>query len=108
MSMNHNRKTVKYTLPNDTEPALSDQFGVKLPDAPPRSPLGKLHKWWLREFQSHTEMMIDCDSYAGTPHGKAVIELIDRRLIKFVEGFEGAGVVELTPEGVKVKEAMEN
>ncbi len=106
MSTDHNMKTVKYTLPGDTEPALSDQFGVELPDAPPRSPLGKLHKWWLLEFQSHTEMMIDYN-YAGTPHAKAVIGLMNRGLIKFVAGFEGAGVVELTPEGVKAKESLE-
>ena len=71
------------------------------------SPLGKLHKWWLREFRQHTKMMIDY-GYAGTPYGKAVIGLMNRGLIKFVAGFEGAGVVELTTEGIEAKESLAN
>ena len=70
-------------------------------------PLGKLHKWWLRQFGNSTGMMIDY-GYGGTPHGKAVIGLMDRGLIEFVAGFDGAGVVELTPEGIKAKESLEN
>ena len=70
-----------------------------------KAPLGKLHKWWLREFRQHTELRIDY-GYAGTPYGKAVIGLMDRGLIKFVAGFEEYGVVELTPEGVMAKESL--
>ena len=71
------------------------------------SPLGKLHKWWLREFGHHTKLMVDY-SYAGTPYAKALIGLMNRRLIKFVVGFEGAGLVELTPEGIAAKESLAN
>ena len=70
-------------------------------------PLGKLHKWWLRQFRHHTKMMIDY-GYAGTPYGKAVIGLMNRGLIKFVAGFESAGLVELTPEGIKAKKSLAN
>ena len=50
-------------------------------------------------------MMIDY-GYAGTPYGKAVIGLMNRGLIRFVAGFEGAGLVELTPAGIKAKESL--
>lgn len=67
-------------------------------------PLGRLHRWWLREFGGNTKLMVG-DGYAGTPYARALIGLMNRGLVKFVAGFEGAGLVELTAEGMEARDS---
>ena len=71
------------------------------------SALGKLHKWWLREFGPHTKLMVGY-GYAGTPYGKAIIGLMNRGLVEFDAGFGDMGLIRLTPEGIRIKSEWSN
>ena len=79
-------------METESKPETGQLPTTKASSAATCSPLGKIHKWWLREFRQHTKLMVDY-GYAGTPYGKALIGLMNRGLIKFVMGFEGAGLI---------------
>lgn len=69
--------------------------------------LGKLHKWWLRQFRGKDAMAVDVMGYAGTPHGKALIGLLDRGLISSGFNFGSIQTIELTDDGKKIRDNLE-
>jgi hypothetical protein len=62
-------------------------------------PLGKLQRWWLRQFGETGILCVDIGGYAGTPYGKALVGLIDRKIIEPHPTHAAMGVVRLTEAG---------
>lgn len=64
--------------------------------------LGRLHHWWLRQFGDKGSLCVDIGGYAGTPHGHALVGLIDRKIIEPHPTHAAMGVVRLTTAGKRV------
>ncbi len=70
----------------------------------PDKPLGRWHKWWLKQFKDAWDKKggpsrhtggIAVQGYEGTAQGRALVGLLDRGLIAYNMGFEG-GIDSLT------------
>jgi hypothetical protein len=64
--------------------------------------LGKLQRWWLRQFGDKGSLCVNIDGYAGTPYGKALVGLIDSEIIEPHPTHAAMGVVRLTAVGKRV------
>lgn len=73
-------------------------------------PLGRWHKWWLKQFKAayerkgidrHTGGMFVV-GWEGTVQGRALVGLINRGLVQYGAGFEGGGAsLTITEKGLE-------
>jgi hypothetical protein len=71
-------------MKQETKPAANVTEGRCSLDCLDR-PLGNLQRWWLRQFGETSILCVDIGGYAGTPYGKALVGLIDRKIIDLTE-----------------------
>jgi len=73
-------------------------------------PLGRWHKWWLRQFKTaHDQKGINrhgggifVTGWERTVQGRALVGLLNRGLVAYGAGFEGGGaLLTITEEGLK-------
>lgn len=67
-------------------------------------PLGKIHRWWLREFERCGGRM--ATGGHGGAYGAAFASLCKRELISLDMSFSSFGVFELTEAGWMVADAV--